>query len=378
MLATKPRIKVRQQNIYNRTSGKYSFSLFYARWSERIGTISTFTCGEVVTQYHQHQTEGFVTYIAFANKPLAESWQKYLYLRFGDIDTELRKINRFNTDLPGEKPKRGKWELKVSGLTFEQFGKLLELEVSTEPPTKNSVAVASDFKVGDRVKVKWTLSGSDDWRIGQVGTVKRVDAKVNRIEILLDSTPYTLSLEPSWIEKVATEAEAEAETAPEEVTEEVEQAIAPTETNKIYLVNDKVEIGSDRHGKDLVWELGNVTATDFEGATVEINGSTYYFLNDEIALLRDTLFTPEPKPTFSFIAASGNNNLSQQYHCYEGNHYIGKIDQLPISGKWIIKHDRREFDSRETATTALKLKLEADKRLHDETNKAMLNRFLSA
>ena len=156
------------------------------------------------------------------------------------------------------------------------------------------------------------------------------------------------------------------------------EVVVPTETNKIYLVNDKVEVGSDRHGKDLVWELGSVTATDFEGATVEINGSTYYFLNDEIALLRDSLFTPEPKPTFSFIAASSNNNLSQQYHCYENNKYLGKIDQLPISGKWIVKHDRREFDSRETAATALKAKLEADKRLHDETNKAMLNRFLSA
>ncbi|HEY9692214.1 MAG TPA: hypothetical protein V6D15_08425 [Oculatellaceae cyanobacterium] len=164
--------------------------------------------------------------------------------------------------------------------------------------------------------------------------------------------------------------------APTEPT--LEEVATPSEANEKYLAGDKVEIGSDRHGKELVWELGNVTATDLEGATVDINGATFYYLNDEIALLRDTLFTPEPKLTFSFIAASSNNNLSQQFHCYEGNYYIGKIDQLPISGKWIIKHDRRDFDSREAATTALKLKLEADKRLHDETNKAMLNRFLSA
>ena len=72
MISTKPRIKVRQQNIYNRTSGKYSFSLFYARWSEYIGTISTFVCGDTVSQYHQNQTEGFVTYLAFANKQLPE------------------------------------------------------------------------------------------------------------------------------------------------------------------------------------------------------------------------------------------------------------------------------------------------------------------
>ena len=156
------------------------------------------------------------------------------------------------------------------------------------------------------------------------------------------------------------------------------EAVKPTEPNKIYLVGDKVEVGSDRHGKELVWELGSVTATDFAGATVEIESNKYYFLNDEIALLRDTLFTPEPKPSFSFIAASSNNNISQQFHCYEGNTYIGKVDQLPISGKWIFKNDRREFDSRENAATALKAKLEADRQLHDETNKAMLNRFLSA
>ena len=156
------------------------------------------------------------------------------------------------------------------------------------------------------------------------------------------------------------------------------EVVAPTETNDKYLVGDVVEIGSGKHGDKLIWELGTVTATDLQGVTVEIESNKYYFLNDEVAPIKDSLFAPEPKPTFSFIAASSNNNISQQYHCYEGNTYIGKIDQLPISGKWIIKHDRREFDSRESATTALKLKLEADKRLHDETNKAMLNRFLSA
>ena len=67
MLAThKPHIAVTQQDIY-KTTGDYSFSIFYARWSDHIGTISSFRCGDSTpTQRHESQTEGWH---ASSNRP---------------------------------------------------------------------------------------------------------------------------------------------------------------------------------------------------------------------------------------------------------------------------------------------------------------------
>jgi len=366
MLAThKPHIAVTQQNVHKAT-GEYSFSMFFTRWTDHLGTISSFACGgDVPVQRHEAQTEGFCTYIAFSSKALAEKWEQWLYLKNSKIKTEIRKIKRFGESFPGDKPKRAKWELKLNGLTSEQFGKLLALDVTKEPPANQTKLVATDFQVGDRARVLWSFNGANDWRIGHEGNVNRVDKNVNRVEVTLDEHPYPMSLDPAWLKKLPTPEVVEAPTAP----------IAGEE----FQIHDAVEVLGDRYDKAYLWKVGHISQKDNEGVTVEFaNRDKKWFAFSELELIKNTLTPPAPKPKFTFKADSGNSNLMPSFHAYEGSSYLGKVTQSSVSGKWSFPRDNREFLTREGAADALAVRQRYEKRVHEDANKAITERFMKA
>lgn len=363
-MLSKPHATVTQQNVH-KSSGEYAFSVFFARWNDHIGTISSFRCGDTVTQRHEAQTEGFCTYIAFSSKALAEKWEQWLYLKNSNVKSEIRKIKRFNESFPGDKPKRGKWELKVNGLSSIQFGKLLALDVTKEPPANQTKLVATDFKVGDRAKVLWSFSGTADWRIGKEGNITRVDKNVNRVEITLDEHPYSLSLDPAWLEKLAT-------------PEVIETPTAPTPGSD-FQIHDAVEVLGDRYDKAYVWKVGHVASKTTLGATVEFaSGDKKWFLFEELDLLKESLTPPTPKPKFSFVNDPGNSNIMPTLHAYQGDTYLGKITQSSVTGKWSFSRDNRQFITREGAADALSVRQRYEKQIHEQSNKAIVENFMRA
>lgn len=154
---------------------------------------------------------------------MALAWQQHL-LRTGVAKVaELRKVNRLKGGTP--KGVAIRWELKLRGLTYEQLVDLLTFDLSQEAPVLEQDPTATDFEVGDHVKVINTFGGPNDHPIGSLGTVVSSDAKTNTVEVKVDGALIgSLLLKPEWAVKVEPVASTERPEAPEQTEAPIEQS----------------------------------------------------------------------------------------------------------------------------------------------------------
>jgi hypothetical protein len=179
--------------VIHRTDGSVKFHLNWNRLSDRVATYSS-------PENPYSWEHGFVTYLGFPKKEVAEAWQQHL-LKIG-VATKciIRKVNRLKVDTP--KGVRIRWEMKIHGLSERQLQHILEFDL-TQLPSVEQKASAGDFKVCDRVRILQTSGGSHDNRIGTYGIVERVDESTNSIEVRADSNKFgTLLLKPEWAVKL--------------------------------------------------------------------------------------------------------------------------------------------------------------------------------
>lgn len=172
------------------SDGMPKFDLIWTRWSDRVATFSS-------PENPYAWEHGFVTYLGFPKKEVAETWQQHL-LKIGVANKAIiRKVNRLRVDCP--KGCAIRWELKVHGLSSHQLQHILGFDLTQLPPAEQKAKTA-DFEVCDRVRILQTSGSRNDKRVGGYGIVQRVDRDINMIEVLADRDKFgTLLLKPEWV-----------------------------------------------------------------------------------------------------------------------------------------------------------------------------------
>jgi len=80
-------------------------------------------------------------------------------------------------------------------------------------------------------------------------------------------------------------------------------AVTAQPESQSFQIGNQVEVFSNRHGDDLVGQVGKVTIANPVGCVVVVGGQTRWFCVDEIALVEASLPTREAKPMVSAAVA---------------------------------------------------------------------------
>lgn len=99
-------------------------------------------------------------------------------------------------------------------------------------------------------------------------------------------------LEPAQSDSILVEAAKDRDHDKEEsLAATVQKTMQAQGQSQLFQVGEGVKIVSDRHGQDLVWQVGTVTAATSVGAAVEVAGQIRWFCTDEIVPLNEQINT---------------------------------------------------------------------------------------
>lgn len=96
-----------------------------------------------------------------------------------------------------------------------------------------------------------------------------------------------VSPEPAQEDSILVEVAQVSDRDKEESLAAIQKTMKARGQSQVFQVGDRVEIVSDRHGQDLVWQVGTVTAATSVGAAVEVAGQIRWFCTDEIVPLQE-------------------------------------------------------------------------------------------
>lgn len=368
MISTaKPRVRVQQQNIYT-AEGQIKFRLFWNRYSDRVATFSS-----IENPYHWEN--GFCTYLGFPTKAVAMAWQQHL-LRIGvAASAEYRKVNRLAVGKPKNCAIRWELKVRgltyrqlLHLLTFdltqvppqqEKKPRVTDFEICDRVKIVQIYGNPNDRRVGGLGSIERTFGEmlevrADGDKYGTLLLKPEWAVKVDAIEFpLCCELPEPIaSIEPQLeqsevveVEQVdvprevavshrdrdveeclATELKLELAAQPEPQAFQVgdhntEESLAAFVTRAfektkseipIFEVGDRVEVDSNRHGDEFVWEIGIVSAASKVGCAVNVKNQLRWFCNDELRLVekapqpreaKDDLFPPVSQDTTSQLPA---------------------------------------------------------------------------
>ena len=151
--------------------------------------------------------------------------------------------------------------------------------------------VTQYVKEGDLVQINVTRGNSDKTWNGLFGYIQKFVASTGKAVVLLQGSNRSKQFfkdELKLVEPVTTE-DLEATAVANGAADFVPALELETEAEpQVFIEGSSVEIVSDRHGSDLVWQAGIVTFANDVGCVVSVANKTVWFCNDELILIPAT------------------------------------------------------------------------------------------
>lgn len=225
---------------------------------------------DVITYQRKQDGEILCAYIGFRSKSRAEIWGKWLCVT-NNIGSGFQV--RVSKRMPGFKH-----ELKVWGLNFENIKRLSTLDFTKAP---NTGAITLWVNPEDEVAIATA-----------------------EVEDYLEEQAEAIAVEPV-VKEVAEVTDRDIE---ECLAVELKLEIVAQNAPEAFEIGDEVEITSDRHGEEFVWQTGTITAATSVGCAVNVNGTLRWYCTDEIVrvetgaeLMREAKDSLFPDPTWGAI-----------------------------------------------------------------------------
>lgn len=164
--------------------------------------------------------------------------------------------------------------------------KLTSSDVQNLEPEQNNV-----LNEGDLVQINVTRGNNDKTWNGLLGYIQKFVSSTGKAVVLLQGDYRSKQffkdelklVEPVTAENLKATAVTNGAANCLPVTE-VETEAEP----QVFHTGDRVEIVSDRHGSDLVWQVGVIKVANAVGCVVEVLGRTVWFCVDELVLVSTT------------------------------------------------------------------------------------------